>query len=84
MTKMGWRQPIYVRRARVCRGLKMGVYEIIFIKTTLFFGNMTRFGAPKMPNLLSELVFSSYTTKMPLNSDVQPVQVVGPSLLRKI
>ncbi|SCU74587.1 conserved hypothetical protein [Cupriavidus necator] len=32
-----------------------------------------------MPNLLSELVFSSYTIKTPLKSDVQPVQVVGPS-----
>ncbi|MNR53809.1 hypothetical protein D3C85_1738850 [compost metagenome] len=33
----------------------------------------------EMMNLLFPVVFFSYTRKNPLNSDVQPVKVVGPS-----
>ncbi|MFS8933019.1 hypothetical protein [Cupriavidus taiwanensis] len=48
-------------------------------KIAQFFEVMPGTAIPEMPNLLSEPDFSSYTIKTLLKSDVQPVQVVGPS-----
>ncbi|WP_147311480.1 hypothetical protein [Cupriavidus taiwanensis] len=48
-------------------------------KIAQFFEVMLRATVSEMPNLLSEPDFSSYTVKTLLKSDVQPVQVVGPS-----
>ncbi|WP_454711300.1 hypothetical protein [Cupriavidus nantongensis] len=49
------------------------------VKNAQFFRVMSLTAVSEMPNLLSELDFSSYTIKTLLKSDVQPVQVVGPS-----
>ncbi|WP_145987404.1 hypothetical protein [Cupriavidus taiwanensis] len=48
-------------------------------KIAQFFEVMSCAAVSEMPNLLSEPDFSSYTIKTLLKSDVQPVQVVGPS-----
>ncbi|SOZ14161.1 conserved hypothetical protein [Cupriavidus taiwanensis] len=48
-------------------------------KIAQFFAVMPWATVSEMPNLLSEPDFSSYTIKTLLKSDVQPVQVVGPS-----
>ncbi|SOY50615.1 conserved hypothetical protein [Cupriavidus taiwanensis] len=48
-------------------------------KIAQFFEVMSYAAISEMPNLLSEPDFSSYTIKTLLKSDVQPVQVVGPS-----
>ncbi|NOV25318.1 hypothetical protein E5S69_17575 [Cupriavidus necator] len=50
-------------------------------KSAQFFVVMPSAARSEVPNLLSELDFSSYTIKTLLKSDVQPVQVVGPSKL---
>ncbi|SOY89116.1 hypothetical protein [Cupriavidus taiwanensis] len=53
--------------------------EINCSKNAQFIWVMSGLTVSEMPNLLSELDFSSYTIKTLLKSDVQPVQVVGPS-----
>ncbi|WP_427311256.1 hypothetical protein [Cupriavidus sp. H39] len=57
----------------------MYAFAINSSKSAQFLAVMPSVALSEMPNLLSELDFSSYTIKTLLKSDVQPVQVVGPS-----
>ncbi|MDQ0142569.1 hypothetical protein [Cupriavidus necator] len=66
------------RRSARC-GSAMYASAINSGKNAQFSAVMLSAAFSEMLNLLSELDFSSYTIKTLLKSDVQPVQVVGPS-----
>ncbi|WP_133303132.1 hypothetical protein [Cupriavidus lacunae] len=77
--KMGAARPLYPDAQMHAAAREMYAYAINSAKSAQFFRIMSWTAISEMPNLLSELVFSSYTNKTLLKSDVQPVQVVGPS-----